>query len=204
MLQKVVEQLAKVCDGNPLMMALVGRAVSTAVDDCDDLSVADIKPWQDVRDDLSRRLCDAGNLADFKSPFMAYEMSVERLDDAAKTVLSTLCLFPPAQNVPSRFVQSIWEALHEETSKQGTLEDLLLRLKQTAIVDKRSDGGESAPDKIQGRSVSQHATRGFHFFALTLSCASWELENMACILSSKIQPAAANVQVHGVIKRGLQ
>ena len=141
MLQKVVSELSTVCDGNPLMMALVASAVVKVTLEDEELSVTDMKPWQDVCDDLSAKLVDVGDTHDYKGPLMAYAMSVERLDDLATSVLLSLSLFPPAKKLPLRMVLAIWEKSGGvEVMAKKDFDMAISNLKQAAIIDKTGSG----------------------------------------------------------------
>ena len=138
MLQTIVSELSIVCDGNPLMMTLVASAVVKVALEDNKLSVTDLKPWGDVRDDLSGKLADVGDTYDYKSPLMAYAMAVERLDDSATSVLQTLCLFPPAKQFPVRMVLAIWEQARgaEKVTDKNDFDMSITQLKRAAIIDK--------------------------------------------------------------------
>ena len=146
MLQKIVSELSIVCDGNPLMLALVASAVVKAALDDEGLYVTDIKPWENVRDNFSAKLADVGDTYDYKGPMMAYAMSVERLDDLAASVLPTLCLFPPAKKLPLRMVLAIWEQARgiEKVTVKEDFAMAISQLKRAAIIDKTSSG-ETTP-----------------------------------------------------------
>ena len=146
MLQKILLHLSMICDGNPLMMALVASAVVKVASEDDTLAVTDIKPWQDVRDDLAAKLADVGDTYNYKNPMMAYAMSVERLDDLATSVLPTLCLFPPAKKFPLRKLLAVWKkgrGAQNMTAKKD-FDMAITKLKRAAIIDK-TGSGETTP-----------------------------------------------------------
>ena len=145
-MQKIVSELSMVCDGNPLMMAIVASAVVKVASEDDELSVTDIKPWQDVRDDLSAKLADVGDTYDYKSSLMAYAASVERLDGLATSILPTLCLFPPSKKFPVRMVLAIWEQTRgiEKVMAKEDFDMAIAKLKQAAIIS-MTGSGETTP-----------------------------------------------------------
>ena len=142
MLQKIVSELCMVCDGNPLMMALVASAVVKVASEDDGLSVTDTKPWEAVRDNFSGKLADVGDTYDYKDPLMAYAMSVESLDDLATSVLQSLCLFPPAEKIPFRVLLAMWEIARgvENVTAKKDFDMAIAKLHRAAIIDKTGSG----------------------------------------------------------------
>ena len=146
MLQKIVSELCMVCDGNPLMMALVASAVVKVASEDNELSVTDIKPWEDVRDDFSGKLADVGDTYDYKRPLMAYAMSVESLDGFPTSVLQSLCLFPPAKKIPLRMLLAMWEKARgiEKVFGKKVFDMAIAKMNRAAIIDK-TGSGETTP-----------------------------------------------------------
>ena len=142
MLQKIVSELCMVCDGNPLLMALVASAVVKVASEDNGLSVTDIKPWEDVRDDFSGELADVGDTYDYKDPLMAYALSVESLDDLPTSVLQSLCLFPPAKKIPLRMLLAMWKTARgiEKLTAKKDFDMAIAKMNRAAIIDKTGSG----------------------------------------------------------------
>lgn len=141
MLQSAVSELAKVCDGSLLMMALVAATVALSASN-HSLSIADVGPWQLVRSELSTRRAEVEDASDCKGPLTAYAMSVQRLGEPEKSVLSILCLFPPAHKLPAEMVRAIWERSQLPEAARR-FEGLLRQLKRAAIVNLTGSGGST-------------------------------------------------------------
>lgn len=145
-MQAVITTAAEACDGNPLMMTLVAGAVRLAGTDWNEKADT-VGTWETVLRDL--RGCLSPEVVDgYPAPLRAYAMSVRRLDDGPGSILSTLCMFPPARRTPVEMVRTVWEQAVKGSSAEGVgFDAALLTLKRAAIVDlhRENPDGPGAP-----------------------------------------------------------
>jgi hypothetical protein len=132
--QGFVAELASACGGSPLMLMLVAGAVRLDADDHGN-EVPGAREWKGALTDLHRCLHEK-NLHNYTAPLKAYALSVERLPASAKSLLSTLCLFPAVRRAPVEMVRSIWQSAPQDPCALGVdISSALRTLKRANIVD---------------------------------------------------------------------
>ena len=141
-LQAVATELAKKCGGHALTLKLLAGAVQQAANI---RNVAPgIKEWREVLKDLTSEL--QGQEPDnYRTPLLAYDLSVRRLSSDAKSILSTLCLFPAVRRVPLDMVQAIWQAQPEVSSTDSAWRDGTRQLARASVVDQSADDSGVMP-----------------------------------------------------------
>jgi hypothetical protein len=137
-LQAVATKLAKKCGGHALALKLLAGAVQQSANMFG--VTPGIDEWRGVLKDLNFEL-QRQSPDDYCSPLLAYDLSVKRLSSHAKSILSTLRLFPAVRRVPLDMVQAIWQAQPEVSPADCAWRDGTRELARTSVVDQHKSAG---------------------------------------------------------------
>lgn len=144
-MQGVLSEVASLCGCHPLALTLAAGAAKRAAS-LHDRPQPSVAEWQQVLDSLTPKLASQKR-ADYDFPLRAYAMSVDRLSEAGRSILSTLSIFPAVVRAPKDMIHAIWSAqqVPPDIGPPAQFQDCLDELVLSNVVDQHSEGDSALP-----------------------------------------------------------